>query len=371
MLLTGTSDRQSVCAGMENRCFPTFKRLHPDKIMIPCMDNAPYHHNRGVPSLSTITTKTDMYKLMTEGASGSDADRFPGLPEGATIPLPVVPGKREATLNVPISEAMLARAHAKKPEIPTLEEMKSGFLAAVKQDSGLKHHLECKLETFIAAENKKIRPDIELCTDEKPTANSYGWRSFMLWTPPYSPKLQPIEEFWGVGKNYTASKYANKRTMRECVAQLQDGWYGNPAVVTRSGAPKGAVKCASLVRRAIEHANVTLKRVGGLTGEVGKGTVKLLPGVEIVPGEGDTDMFVPHVEVVDLTQDDDHEPDVLSLSAEDHHDHTLELVAQGDHELVLAEDDADLQLGLPSSGMAISAPSDSPAKRAQERHGRQ
>ena len=264
---------------------------------------------------------------------------------------------------------MLDTARKNKPQIPTVEEMKAGFLDAVRKNDDLKHHLQCKLETFIAEENAKVAPEMVLCTEENPTANKYGWGSFMLWTPPYSPKLQPIEEFWGAGKNYAASQYTNDRTMRECVAQLQDGWYGNPAKKTKDGKPKRAVKCGSLVRRSIEHANLTLKRVGGLTGEVGKGTVKVLPGAEIVPGDGDTDMCVPHIEVVDLTQDDGHESNVLSLSAEDHHDLALQLLAQGDHELVL-EDDADLQLGLPSTGMAVTAPSESPAKRVQQRHGR-
>ena len=124
------------------------------------------------------------------------------------------------------------------------------------------------------------------------------------------------------------------------------------------------------MRRAVEAANVKLKQVGGLTGVVGAGTVKLLPGAEIVPGDGETDMFVEHIETVDLTQDEDAEPDVLAMTEDDAQDHMLQLAAQGDHDLLAADDDdAELQLGMPSSGAAVLAPSDSPAKAAQERAG--
>ena len=111
---------------------------------------------------------------------------------------------------------------------------------------------------------------------------------------------------------------------------------------------------------------------GGLTGEVGKSTVKLLPGAEFVRGDGETDMFVEHIETVDLTKDDEDEPDVLSMTEDEVQDHTLQLAAQGDHDVVMADDDDTqlLQLGLPSSGAAVSAPSDSPAKAAQARAGR-
>ena len=353
-------------AGMENRCMPTFKRLHPGKMMIPCMDNAPYHHNRGMPSLSSMKTKKELYELMTKGAGA-----FPGLPEGATLTLPAVEGKRPTALTVPVTEEMLGTAHKSKPKIPSVEEMKLSFLEAVRADDNLKHHLNCKLEEFIVDHNTRINPDMQLCTEENATANHLGWGSFMLWTPPYCLALQPIEEFWGVGKNFATAHYENDHTMRECIGQLQDGWYGNLDHKDKYGKPKAVVKCGSLVRHMVEAANVKLKQVGGLTGIVGAGMVKLLPGVEIVPGDGETDMFVEHIETVDLTQDEDAEPDVLAMTEDDAQDHMLQLAAQGDHDLLAADDDdAELQLGMPSSGAAVSAPSDSPAKAAQERAGR-
>eukprot|EP01046_Picozoa_sp_COSAG06_P059544 COSAG06_NODE_12350_length_1391_cov_8.664861_1_plen_57_part_10 len=47
---------------------------------------------------------------------------------------------------------------------------------------------------------------------------------------------------------------------------------------------------------------------------------------------------------VDLTQDEDAEPDVLAMTEDDAQDHMLQLATQGDHDLLAADDDdAELQ----------------------------
>ena len=46
-------------------------------------------------------------------------------------------------------------------------------------DQGMRQLLGCKLERYL---------ETELGAE-------------FLWTPPYTPTLQPIEEFWGGGKN--------------------------------------------------------------------------------------------------------------------------------------------------------------------------
>ena len=56
------------------KLMPTFKEKFPGKIMIPCCDNAPYHHNRGVPSLSGIGKKADLIELMRNGTPGATTD---------------------------------------------------------------------------------------------------------------------------------------------------------------------------------------------------------------------------------------------------------------------------------------------------------
>ena len=60
---------------LQYKMMPTFRKQFPGKICIPCCDNAPYHHNRGVPSLSGVTKKADIVKLMREGVPGAGAVR--------------------------------------------------------------------------------------------------------------------------------------------------------------------------------------------------------------------------------------------------------------------------------------------------------
>ena len=48
----------------------------------------------------------------------------------------------------------------------------------------------------------------------------------IIWTPPYCPKLQPIELVWGVGKQRAAALYMPGRTMAQTKEHLRRGWYG-------------------------------------------------------------------------------------------------------------------------------------------------
>ena len=80
----------------------------------------------------------------------------------------------------------------------------------------------------------------------------------MLWTPPYTPDLQPIEVFWAIGKNRVAAQYARGRTMKQTIEQLRDGWYGT---LDREIDGEGnrrvhkAANCEGLYRKAVKIAN--------------------------------------------------------------------------------------------------------------------
>ena len=50
-----------------------------------------------------------------------------------------------------------------------------------------------------------------------------------IFTPPYTPQLQPIEMIWSFVKRYVASKYQVGRTLQETTNQLMEGFYGNGA----------------------------------------------------------------------------------------------------------------------------------------------
>ena len=173
---------------VEDRMMPTFRKQFPGKLIIPCLDNAPYHHNRGVPSLSAIETKAALYKLMTKGVESEEEGAFAGLPAGATITLPKVKNKRSGPRAVPITDAFLQPAKLSLPDVPTVPEMKAGFIAAMEADPNLAHHLDCKFESFISQQNKEIFQAKCKRDPNLPT----GWSNWLLWTPPYCPTLQPV-----------------------------------------------------------------------------------------------------------------------------------------------------------------------------------
>ena len=84
----------------------------------------------------------------------------------------------------------------------------------------------------------------------------------MLWTPPYTPDLQPIETYWGIAKNRVATRYFAGRTMKETVNQLREGWHGNAhrqlreATETQAAEkPIKAIDCGRLIVKSQEIAN--------------------------------------------------------------------------------------------------------------------
>ena len=91
--------------------------------------------------------------------------------------------------------------------------------------------LECKVERVLKAEGFDV-----------------------LWTPPYTPDLQPIEVYWAIGKNRVAAKYQSGRSMKETVRQLREGWYGTLGNSTDGQVIKEA-NCFGLFKKAVGMAN--------------------------------------------------------------------------------------------------------------------
>ena len=315
------------------------------------MQNAPYHHVRGVPSLASITTKKHMADLIENTLVKPPIE---GVQPVTHLTFPVKTGTRDTALSVPISEITKdieegIRAAASKPRVPSGEELKEVWLQAMKNhaDQGMRQLLGCKLERYL---------ETELGAE-------------FLWTPPYTPTLQPIEEFWGGGKNYVASLYTNGRKMREVVEQLRIGWYGD-------GANKKPLPCDRLVSHAMDDADRRMQEVGGLLGSMRTGVTAVvgaklitnaLGNVAPLPNDMQTvQQTVP--EPVDLTRDDE----VADGAAADG--------AAADAPLVLEEDDhlaavaAELAEGTAlvvdpddESAPAPNAPPDSPAAAAHAR----
>ena len=155
----------------------------------------------------------------------------------------------------------------------------------------------------------------------------------ILWTPPYPPSLQPIEEFWGGGKNYCASLYKNGRKVKQCIEQLRAGWYGD-------GDKKSALPCDELVARAMKDADRRLKEVGGLTGSMATGVSVSVGAIILPPDRMATDMTHRHVEAVDLTRDDTEEdPAPQELTEEDHRLGQMRALEEGSVALEPSQDE--------------------------------
>ena len=126
-------------------------------------------------------------------------------------------------------------------------------------------------------ENKKemTLPKLVVQFDKK------GW--VVLFTPPYCPDLQPIELFWATGKNRARAGLNNRaldddrnRSIKETVADLRVGWYGD-------GEDIAPCNCAGLVRTAIKKANERVAYDEFISGDVESG-ITVASGCELRVG---------------------------------------------------------------------------------------
>jgi hypothetical protein len=102
----------------------------------------------------------------------------------------------------------------------------------------------------------------------------------ILWTPPYSPDLQPIELFWAAGKNHARMFARNGITMRETVKYVREGWYGNEESWDKNNdeirsdycnVRKQATDCNALFQHTINQANTTFIPIcSGISGVMGE-----------------------------------------------------------------------------------------------------
>lgn len=234
---------------VKQKLLPCFERLHQGKKMVLVADNAPYHHSREIGSLSGLK-KIELVDLMEKWECNEielplTDERLKALEEDD------VDGVTDYDSHCVIEfnkTDFKKRKTTRTPFIPTVDELQLGFAKWLKENKP--EALECKVERLLKERGYDI-----------------------LWTPPYCPDLQPIETFWGIGKNRVASRFYDKRTMRDTVKNLQEGWYGNYfGVGERPEEIIKPVNCEGLVKNSIEAANkifIPMCKDLGLSGSIG------------------------------------------------------------------------------------------------------
>jgi hypothetical protein len=239
------------------KLIPTFEKLHPNKQMILICDNAPYHHKRRIGSLSS-KSKAQLLKL------GKDHDI-----EYIDLPLTVERLSAISDMGDMMEDVQYLnddycrvlfdvnkfkqRSGLNKPFVPSLEELKVGLITYIKNNKP--ELLECQIEKTLKERGHRI-----------------------LWTPPYSPDLQPIELFWAAGKNHARSFARNGITMKETVEYVREGWYGNLEEYDKDNnqftyrrVRKEPTNCYSLFMHTINEANTKFIPIcSGLKGIMGE-----------------------------------------------------------------------------------------------------
>ena len=100
-----------------------------------------------------------------------------------------------------------------------------------------------------------------------------GYR--ILWTLPCCLKLQPIEIFWGNGKNHVENANDTNTAMKYVVRRLQDFWYGNEhKLQPKDDKYMTGTTCKGLVSKEIKaRDNEYIPLCPGINGQIGELTI--------------------------------------------------------------------------------------------------
>jgi DDE superfamily endonuclease len=174
------------------KLLPTFEKMYPRKKMILILDNASYHHRREINNLGSLN-KLELKKLCDDYKVEHldiplNINRMNVLASKSEIAAHNQDENCRVYLNNNVD--VFIRALTRNPMIPTSEELLYSTLKYLAIYH--KELLECKVERLLKQHGHKI-----------------------VWTPPYSPDLQPIELFWTAGKNHVANNHKFGRKMKE------------------------------------------------------------------------------------------------------------------------------------------------------------
>ena len=239
---------------LENRLFPSFRALYGDKKMILVLDNASFHHHRGDNYISVH-------------------NKNKGELESILVSLGVT------SMTVPRNGAPTTydqetwKLHG-GPQAPTAKEMKE------------------RIEVEIQAHPDLKKTEVQKLFDQ----NGFS----LVYTPPYSPAVQPIETVWAIMKQHVAKKYTKGRNAKLLRQHIQEGFYG-----TDEHKGVSSSTCESLLSDVIKHCNGLIECDDMISGNIFELTSKATssPPEPII----EEDELAEHDEFDDYDEDDDNQ----------------------------------------------------------------
>ena len=146
--------------------------------MILVLDNASYPHKHNIVSHVSLSKKElvtlmEKYNVETVDLPVNSENRLELINAG-------VCEDRGDAIKVGLNfEEQLQRASSGRPTVGIVEELKISSVTYLQMNNP--RALDCRVEKFLHSKGH-----------------------IMLWIPPYFPDLQPIEMFWGNGKNHVS-----------------------------------------------------------------------------------------------------------------------------------------------------------------------
>ncbi len=185
---------------IKNRLIPTFKSIYPNKKCILILDNANYHHAIGDDYMKLGGTKEQLISKLKKLKLNSIKVNRNG--RSVTFTQSTWPG----------------RGGSSSPTVKELNE-------ALKEE--LPKHKEFQIT------------EIQKLFDQE------GWQ--LLYTPPYTPEVQPIEKVWAYVKHIVASQFTPDRTASSLHVAIIMAFYGKPTLNLSGVTPE---LCQSLIYHA-------------------------------------------------------------------------------------------------------------------------
>jgi hypothetical protein len=190
---------------LSSKLLPSWEKVYGNKKMVLILDNAAYHHYREIGLLNQMSKAelkllTDKYKVEYIEIPLNE-HRLKLLMETPEISAHVTDDDVNCRIYINNEIDVFGKATKRNPMVPTSDELRLGIIKWL--ESNNKQVLECKIERTLKEKGHKV-----------------------LWLPPYSPELQPIELFWAGGKNFVANNMRFGMSMKEVVYLLRCGWYG-------------------------------------------------------------------------------------------------------------------------------------------------